>query len=71
MDSRFLTLKEAADYLRVNRVTMFRLLRAGRLEGAFKVGRMWRFNIEAIERMTTEPPPVETSERVVRGTRTA
>ncbi len=37
-----LTAQEAADYLRVNVKTLYRLVRAGEVPGQ-KVGRSWRF----------------------------
>ena len=44
----FLTLAETADYLRVNPSTIYRLLKRKELP-AFKVGKDWRFNIEALD----------------------
>lgn len=40
--SEVLTLKQLADYLKVNEKTIYRLL-AGRKVPAFKVGGAWRF----------------------------
>lgn len=37
-----MTVKEAADFLRVHRSTIYRLLKANRLPGAFRVGSDWR-----------------------------
>jgi len=42
-----LTLKEAADYLRLSEMTVLRLANQGRLPGA-KIGRQWRFSKEVI-----------------------
>jgi excisionase family DNA binding protein len=39
---RLLTFQEAANWLRVSRATMYRLLDSGQLVG-YKVGRSWRF----------------------------
>jgi excisionase family DNA binding protein/PAS domain S-box-containing protein len=47
-EKRLLTVKELADYLRVNQTTIYRLLRKSELPG-FKVGGDWRFNIESID----------------------
>lgn len=47
--SRILTVGEIADYLRVDRSTIYRLLKRHELP-AFKVGRDWRFNVEEIDR---------------------
>ena len=44
-----LTVKEISLYLRVHPSTIYRLLKARQLP-AFKVGRYWRFNVEAIDR---------------------
>jgi len=38
-----LTLKELADYLRVNERTIMRMLKSGQIQGA-KIGGQWRFN---------------------------
>ena len=43
-----LTFKEAMDFLRVSRSTIYRLLKKGQLPG-FKIGSDWRFNVEAID----------------------
>ena len=47
--TKVLTVNELAEYLRVHRSTIYRLLKKGQLPG-FKVGSDWRFNIEAIDR---------------------
>jgi excisionase family DNA binding protein len=39
---------ELAEYLRIHRTTIYRLLKAGKLP-AFRVGSDWRFNVEAID----------------------
>jgi excisionase family DNA binding protein len=46
--ARVLTVNELAEYLRVHRSTIYRLLKKGQLPG-FKIGSDWRFNIEAID----------------------
>ena len=46
---RMLTVGEIADYLRVDRSTIYHLLRRKELP-AFKVGRDWRFTMEEIDR---------------------
>jgi excisionase family DNA binding protein len=43
-----LTVRELAGYLRVNVSTIHRLIRKKELPG-FRVGRDWRFKLEAIE----------------------
>ena len=46
--TKVLTVNELAEYLRVHRSTIYRLLKKGQLPG-FKIGSDWRFNTEAIE----------------------
>jgi excisionase family DNA binding protein len=43
-----LTLKELADYLRVNERTVLRMLKTGQIQGA-KIGGQWRFNGSQID----------------------
>jgi excisionase family DNA binding protein len=43
-----MTLQETADYLRVTRSTIQRLLKGNQIP-AFRIGRHWRFNTEEIE----------------------
>ena len=43
-----LTLKELADYLRVNERTIMRMLKSGQIQGA-KIGGQWRFNGSQID----------------------
>ena len=45
---KVLTVNELSEYLRVNRSTIYRLLKKGQLPG-FKIGSDWRFNVEAID----------------------
>jgi excisionase family DNA binding protein len=44
----FMTLLEVAEYLRVTRSTIHRLLKRNQIP-AFRIGRHWRFNLEEIE----------------------
>ena len=46
--AKVLTVNELAEYLRVHRSTIYRLLKKGQLPG-FKIGSDWRFNVEAID----------------------
>jgi excisionase family DNA binding protein len=48
-NSRIMTVRELADYLRVHPTTIYRQLKSRQLP-AFKVGSDWRFNVEAIDR---------------------
>ncbi|MGA8056739.1 MAG: helix-turn-helix domain-containing protein [Candidatus Binataceae bacterium] len=45
---RMMTLQEIADYLRVTRSTIHRLLKRNQIP-AFRIGRHWRFNVEEID----------------------
>ncbi len=47
--AKVLTVNELAEYLRVHRSTIYRLLKKGQLPG-FKIGSDWRFNVEVIDR---------------------
>jgi excisionase family DNA binding protein len=48
-NSRIMTVRELADYLRVHPTTIYRQLKSRQLP-AFKVGSDWRFNVETIGR---------------------
>ncbi len=43
-----MTLQEVAEYLRVTRSTIHRLLKRNQIP-AFRIGRHWRFNLEEID----------------------
>ena len=45
-----MTLQEVAEYLRVTRSTIHRLLKRNQIPG-FKIGRHWRFRLEEIENL--------------------
>jgi excisionase family DNA binding protein len=47
--TKVITIGQLAEYLRVHRSTLYRLLKKGQLPG-FKIESDWRFNIEAIDR---------------------
>jgi excisionase family DNA binding protein len=49
LSQKVLTVKELADYLRVNPSTVYKLLKRQELP-AFRVGSDWRFNIEEIDK---------------------
>ncbi|MBV8359644.1 MAG: helix-turn-helix domain-containing protein [Deltaproteobacteria bacterium] len=49
MTRKILTLRQAAQYLKVNKSTIYRLVRRKQLP-AFKVCRDWRFELELIDR---------------------
>jgi excisionase family DNA binding protein len=47
---RIMTVKEVADFLRLKEPTVCRLASDGKLPGV-KVGKSWRFDMEALERL--------------------
>lgn len=47
MANRILTVSELAEHLSVHRITIYRLLKSGALPG-FKIGRVWRFDLDEI-----------------------
>ena len=57
-----MTLQETAEYLRVTRSTIHRLLKRNQIP-AFRIGRHWRFNVEEIDNwcsssvVSKEPKP--------------
>jgi len=53
MEHRILTVRETAAYLRMNRMTIYRLAQAGKIP-AFKVGGNWRFDREVLNRWIEE-----------------
>jgi excisionase family DNA binding protein len=48
INSKVMTASELADYLKVHRSTIYRLLKNNRLP-AFRVGSDWRFNKDVID----------------------
>jgi len=48
-EEKIITVGELADYLRVHRSTIYRLLKRGQLPG-FRIGSDWRFNLETIDK---------------------
>ncbi|MBV8358209.1 MAG: helix-turn-helix domain-containing protein [Deltaproteobacteria bacterium] len=47
-EAKVITIGELAEYLRVHRSTLYRLLKKQQLPG-FKIGSDWRFNLETID----------------------
>jgi excisionase family DNA binding protein len=47
MANKILTVSELAEHLNVHRITIYRLLKGGSLPG-FKIGRVWRFDLDEI-----------------------
>jgi excisionase family DNA binding protein len=54
--NRMLTAQELAVYLRVNRSTVYRLLKKGELPG-FRIGSEWRFRIDEVNRWFKQRNP--------------
>lgn len=55
MESEILTIKEVAEYLKVNERTIYRLANKGAIP-AFKVGNTWRFERSKIIQWMNEQP---------------
>lgn len=51
MSIEILTIREVAEYLKINEKTAYRLAGEGKLPG-FKVGGAWRFRKDEIEKLT-------------------
>ena len=51
MSNDILTIREVAEYLKINEKTAYRLTAEGKLPG-FKVGGAWRFRKDEIEKLT-------------------
>jgi len=45
---RLMTIKEVADYLRLSKVTVYKMTRQGKIP-ASKIGRQWRYNKAEID----------------------
>lgn len=53
MSDEILTIKEVADYLKVNERTIYRLAASKKIP-AFKVGNAWRFRLSEIDEWISE-----------------
>jgi excisionase family DNA binding protein len=52
---QLLTLKEAADYLRMHKGSLYRLLESGKTDiPAIKLGGKWLFNLESLNKYLTK-----------------
>lgn len=52
---KLLTLKEAAEYLRLHKGSLYRLLESGKTDiPAIKLGGKWLFNLESLNRYLIE-----------------
>ena len=50
VDDPTMTLAEVAKYLNVHRITIYRAIKAGANLGQFRMGRVWRFSRQDLER---------------------
>jgi excisionase family DNA binding protein len=46
------TVTEAAEFLHVSRATSYRMIKGCELLGAFRIGAIWRFDLDELERFT-------------------
>ncbi|MDQ0375228.1 helix-turn-helix domain-containing protein [Cellulomonas humilata] len=60
--TRFLTVLEVADVMRVSKMTVYRLLHSGELPGV-RVGRSFRVPQDALDHYLATSPAVETREQ--------
>ncbi len=52
---RLLTLKEAAEYLRMHKGSLYRLLESGKIDiPAIKLGGKWLFNLDSLNKYLEE-----------------
>jgi excisionase family DNA binding protein len=58
MPNKILTVSELAEHLNVHRITIYRLLKSGTLPG-FKIGRVWRFELDEISNWMATGKSVE------------
>ena len=58
MANKILTVSELAEHLNVHRITIYRLLKSGTLPG-FKIGRVWRFDLDEIGRWMADGKATE------------
>ena len=57
-----MTVRELADYLRLHKVTVYRLIRRGDMP-AVRVGRSWRLRREDVEKRLSKDAPQRLSEK--------
>ena len=50
-------IQEAADYLRVDHSTLYKMLKQRGIPGAFRVGSRWRIDLEEFERFLETKAP--------------
>ncbi|TPE46526.1 helix-turn-helix domain-containing protein [Amaricoccus solimangrovi] len=62
MSSEIMTIREVAEYLKLNEKTAYRLAAEGEIPG-FKVGGSWRFKRQDIERWIAQKTTEQKDER--------
>jgi len=60
-----MTLEEVSKYLRINKSTVYRMARDGTLP-AWKLGNVWRFKKEALERWIADTQKAQQQQKVRR-----
>jgi len=58
--TNLLTARQVQEILKVDRITIYRMLQDGRLKGV-KVGSQWRFTAQEVERLLSGDRPLETT----------
>lgn len=53
---RYATVEEAANYLRMERQAIYRILLEDKIPRAFKVGRVWRIDLDELMRFLEKKP---------------
>ncbi len=67
MELRIYTIDEAAEALKLNKFTLYRYIKSGKLKGA-KIGRDWRFTEEQLKDfLKSMTPSASTSENLSGG----
>ena len=57
MRPSLVSVQDAAVYLRVDATTIYRLLKKREIPGAFKIGRVWRFDLDELESFLEKEAP--------------
>lgn len=59
-DDDIMTIDALAEYLKISKSTLYKLVQDGKLPGQ-KVGKRWRFHKKAVDRWLGEHPKMHTS----------
>jgi excisionase family DNA binding protein len=63
LDRKMMTVTEVATYLRVHRITIYRIIKAELPLGQKKIGRVWRFSREQLARFAEPAAAQDLEER--------